>query len=75
MIEAADGSMKGESLNDGRHRSRLGCTADKNIWIDRRGIHMDKNEAYYSTTYGGTLLFVRLLIVVSVVTLLINFLY
>lgn len=36
---------------------------------------MDKKETYYSTTYGGTWLFVRLLIVVSAATLLINFLY
>ncbi len=36
---------------------------------------MDRNEAYTSNGYGGIWLFVRLFIVVSVVTLLFNFLY
>ncbi len=36
---------------------------------------MDKNETYNSNGYGGIWLFVRLFIVVSGVTLLINFLY
>jgi hypothetical protein len=36
---------------------------------------MYKKETYYSNGYGGIWLFVRLLILVSITTLLINFLY
>ena len=36
---------------------------------------MDNKETYYSNGYESKWLFVRLLIVVSVVVLLINFLY
>jgi hypothetical protein len=36
---------------------------------------MEKKEMYSSTAYGGTWLFIRILLVISIMTLLINFLY
>gem|GEM_PF-5137679 len=35
---------------------------------------MEKKETYYPITYGGTWLFVRLLVVVSIATLMITYL-